>query len=92
MVALFIYHSIFRRVQVNHQNLLNSTGGLRMLATKISQPPVDTAADVAEHLQWIFTKPWQGIVSMKIPDISEIGYLLKKTNPPLPSVRLYLDN
>ena len=49
-------------------------------------PPADAEADVAEQLQRIFTKLWQDIVPTQIPDIGEIGSMLKETSPPLPSI------
>ena len=52
----------------------------------ISRPPADTAADLSERSQRIFTKPWQDSVLTKIPDIDELRSLLKESNPPLPSI------
>ena len=50
-----------------------------------SDPPTESIADLAERLQYVFTKAWQDTAPTDVPDITTVIPLLKDVPPPIPS-------
>ena len=55
--------------------------------SQISNPPAEDIADLAERLQYVFTKPWKDAAPTEVLEINTVIPLLKDVPPPIQTVR-----